>query len=319
VNTSSSSSPLRLIYNVGRAAVLGVAVAGGLVCAATLSGCAAASNAELLTYSQQARTKGLKQFEAGDYQASAGSFRSATRQDPRDYKSFYYLGASYDQIGSHQQAAQAFQAGLKVMDVTLEGRSDKAFRAKMIDGLAIAFAKGTDRTASVTMPQPGKRPAEDAWLKAKVYRHTGDADAAIEAYTQASLQDPNDFYIAKDFGLYLTELGQRQQADAQLRRAYRLNSQDKEITQALARVGTPIGPGLKQRNELAKTPIPRGPLPELQIPPFGGDAGGTGASPAAAPAPSGAPAPAPTAAPAPAARETYAPAPGSSTVEAPRD
>lgn len=234
-----------------------------------MTGCVAGGS-DLLTYAHEARQKGIKQFNASDYENAAGSFRSATRQDPRDYKSFYFLGASYDALGSYQQAAQSYQASLKVMDVTLEGKSDKEYRARTIDGLAITIAKGQDRTASIDMPQPGKRPAEDAWLRAKINRYTGDADAALEAYTQASLQDPNDFYIAKDHALYLEALGQTDAADAQLRRAYRMNSKDPEIIAALRRVGTVPGPALKEQRELARTPIPRGPIPELKMPKFGG-------------------------------------------------
>ncbi len=239
---------------------LGALVSGTLGCGGT---------SEMMTYSREARQKGLKQYAVRDYENAAGSFRSATRQDPRDYKSFYYLGACYDAIGSYQQAAQAYQASLKVMDVTLEGRSDKPFRAKTIDGLAIAVAKGHDRTAEIALPHPAKRPAEDAWLRAKVNRYTGDADAALEAYTQAALQDPADFYIAKDYGLYLEELGQSRPADAQLRRAYRMDPSDKDIAAALARIGTVPGPALKERQELAKPAIPQGPLPELKVPTFG--------------------------------------------------
>ena len=246
-----------------------VALAGGFLVAGAV-GC---NTSNLLTYAQESREKGLKQFKAGDYENAAGSFRSATRQDPRDYKSFYYLGASYDQTGSYQQAAQAYQSSLKVMDVTLEGKQDKAWRAKTIDGLAIATAKGHDRTASIALPAAGKRPAEDAWLAAKVHRYTGDADAAIASYTTAALQDPNDFYIAKDFGIYLEELGQTQQADRELRRAYKMNSQDPEIAAALRRVGTVPGPALKEQKQLAQPPIPQGPIPALKLPRIGG--GGT--------------------------------------------
>ena len=186
----------------------------------------------------------------------------------------------------YQQAAQSHLASLQVMDVTLEGKQDKAFRAKTIDGLAIALAKGQDRTATISMPQPGKRPAEDAWLRAKVQRYSGDADAALEAYTQASLQDANDPYIAKDYGLYLAELGQTQTADVQLRRAYRLNPADQEIASALSRLGTVPGPALKEKDELAKPPVPRGPIPPLKIPAFGGGGGARQSSPqASAPAP----------------------------------
>jgi Flp pilus assembly protein TadD len=259
--------------------------------ALALTGCTN-STGELITYANDARQQGLKQYEARDYENAAGSFRSATRQDPRDYKSFYYLGACYDATGSFQQAAQSYQASLKVMDVTLEGREDKAFRAKVIDGLAIAIAKGHDRTASITMPQPGKVPAEDAWLKAKVNRYTGDADAAIEAYNAASLQAPKDFYIAKDFGLYLESLGQTRQADLQLRRAYRMKSTDQEVAAALMRTGTVPGPAIKERKELAQPPIPQGPIPpvnEWKVPTFGNGSGGTqqqtGSSAAISPTP----------------------------------
>ena len=243
-------------------------------------GCAAGTS-DMLTFAQDARDKGLKQMKAGDYEGASGSFRSATRQDPRDYKSFYFLGTCYEKTGSYQQAAQSYQASLKVMDVTLEGQQDKAWRAKTIDGLAIAVSKGTDKTAHSAMPQPGKRPAEDAWLRAKILRYTGDADAAIEAYNQAALQDPNDFYIAKDQGLYLAELGQNQVADVQLRRAYRMNSKDPEVIAALQKMGTVPGPALKEKNELAKPPIPQGPLPEWQVPKFGSGGSSSGSTPSA--------------------------------------
>ena len=114
------------------------------------------------------------------------------------------------------------------------------------------------------MPQPGKRPAEDAWLRAKVHRYSGDADAALEAYTQASLQDPNDFYIAKDYGLYLEELGQAQTADVQLRRAYRMNSRDQEVAAALTRLGTVPGPALKEKKRAGEAADPARPDPAAE-------------------------------------------------------
>ena len=275
------------------ASLMAAMVLGGL--AVGQVGC---STSNFLTYAQDAREKGIQQYRNHDYENAAGSFRSATRQDPRDYKSFYFLGACYDAVGSHQQAAQAYQSSLKVMDLTLEGRKDKEFRARAIDGLGISLAKGHDRAAEIAMPKAGKRPAEDAWLRAKVARYGGDADAAVQSYNEASLQDPGDFHIAKDYGLYLEELGQARQADIQLRRAYRLNSSDEQVASALRRVGTVPGPALKNREELAKPPIPRGPLPEVKMPNMRGGSG-QAAKPAAQPA--------------------EVAAPESSTVQAPRD
>ena len=255
-------------------------VVGGTALAAV--GCTGTSS--MLTYATDAREKGLKQYKAHEYENAAGSFRSATRQDPRDYKSFYFLGECYRAMGSNQQAAQAFQSSLRVMDLTLEGRQDKPFRAQAIQGFGAALAQGHDKTVEIAMPQPGKRPAEDAWLRATVFRHSGDADAAAEAYTAAALQAPNDFYIAKDFGLYLEELGQTRQADIYLRRAYQLNSTDEQVANALRRTGTVPGPGLKDKDALARPPVPQGPLPELKMPRIG-----TGRQASAPPAPPAAP------------------------------
>jgi Tfp pilus assembly protein PilF len=254
---------------VGQNSVL-LLMLGGLAAGSGI-GCAAGTS-NLLTFAEQSRKKGLQQYAAGDYENAAGSFRSATTQDPRDYKSFYYLGASYDKMNNHQQASQAYLSSLKVMDVTLEGKKDTAFRAKSIDGLAISTAKGQDRAVEIAMPQPGKNPAEDAWLRAKIHRYTGDADAAIEAYNIAALQAPNDFYITKDYGLYLETLGQNETAGVQLRKAYRMDSSDQEIALALRRIGMVPGPALKERQELAKPPIPEGPIPpvnEWKMPKFG--------------------------------------------------
>lgn len=268
-----------------------VAVVGGSMFGA--AGCTGTSS--MITYAQDAREKGLKQYRANDYTNAAGSFRSATRQDPRDYKSFYFLGACYDAMGSHHQAAQSYQSSLKVMDLTLEGQKDKEFRSQAIQGLGGAIAKAQDTGAEVAMPQPGKRPAEDAWLRAVVFRNSGDADAAVEQYNAAALQAPNDFHIAKDFGLYLLQLDQKPQANIHLRRAYQLNSTDQQVADALRQTGTIPGPGLKEKDALAKPPVPRGPLPELKMPKIGG--GGRQASTPAAPAA----------------------APQGSTVQAPRD
>src|SRR5438045_1969344 len=100
VNTS------RFLHAVRRN--LGLFALGGLMLVGVV-GCAGGAS-DMLTFAQDARQKGLKQFKAGDYEGASGSFRSATRQDPRDYKSFYYLGACYDKTGSYQQAAQSYQA-----------------------------------------------------------------------------------------------------------------------------------------------------------------------------------------------------------------
>ena len=55
--------------------------------------------------------------------------------------------------------------------------------------------------------------AELYWLLAKIYRNRGDADLALDAYNRAALIEPKNFYIQKDHGLYLEQLGQAKRAE----------------------------------------------------------------------------------------------------------
>lgn len=220
--------------------------------------------ADTIASSKPSRSAGLKLYTEGSYVDAAGAFRNAVRQDPRDYKSHYYLGASYDALKSYHQAIQSYRAALDVMNVTFKGRGDEEFRTRILDGLANSLAKGGDRT-TVTEALGGTKvtQAEVKFTEAKVARILGDADTALIDYKQAMLLDPQDFYIAKEYGLYLQSLGQAPQANIVLRRAYAINSRDKQVNAALAQLGVVTGPSLKDRDDLVKPPVPEGPLPEV--------------------------------------------------------
>lgn len=251
------------------------------------SGCA-----DVVTFAKDSRQKGIQQYAEGNYQDAAGSFQNAIRQDPRDFRSHYYLGESYAQQGAYQQAINSYQSSLEVLDLSLVAQTEEGhqFRHQVIDGLAKAIAKGHLSTTNPTLPAPGKRPAEDALLRAKVARYGGDPDAAVQTYAEAANLDPRDFYIAKEAGLYLEELGQTRQADQVLRRAYAINPNDEQVASALRRLGIVPGPSLKERNALATPPVPLGPIPEVDWSKVvNGGGGGQSPQPAA-----GEPAPAPT-------------------------
>ena len=65
-------------------------IAGTLLLAA--SGCV---TPEVVNYEKDARKTGLKEYQEGNYASAAGSFKNAIRSEPRDYKAYYWLGASY--------------------------------------------------------------------------------------------------------------------------------------------------------------------------------------------------------------------------------
>src|SRR3954465_14626568 len=51
--------------------------------------------ADMVTFSKDSRQKGIQQYAEGNYQDAAGSFQNAIRQDPRDFRSHFYLAESY--------------------------------------------------------------------------------------------------------------------------------------------------------------------------------------------------------------------------------
>jgi len=109
-----------------------------------------------------------------------------------------------------------------------------------------------------------KSGAENWFIVAKVYAFRGDADSAIDAYNRATLLTPKDFLMQKDYGLYLESIGQPQRAQAPLKKAYAIKP-DPQVADALRRVGIVPGPSLKPQSALAQPPVPKGPIPELEV------------------------------------------------------
>ena len=124
------------------------------------------------------------------------------------------------------------------MDHSLGGKEDVAFRQTVLDSLASAVAKSNDRSAEATALAGGTASAEDTFVLAKVGRLTGDADNALENYDHALLLEPKNFYIAKEYGIYLEQLGQDERAGKVLRVAYTLNSKDEQVNDALRRAAS---------------------------------------------------------------------------------
>ena len=217
---------------------------------------------------EQSREKGITQYNAGDYADAAGAFNNAVRQDPRDYQSHYYLGRTFEAMGSYQQAIESYRTSLAVMSNSLTGRENQTFRLKVLDGLASAIAKGEDRMAqTASLQQKASPTAEDEFVLAKVLRIHGDADSAIAAYAQAASLDPKNLPIAREYGLYLDQLHLEAKARPELVHAYQLNDKinrvdDPQINAALRRAEVVPGPALLAEKDLARPAVPLGPLPE---------------------------------------------------------
>jgi tetratricopeptide (TPR) repeat protein len=243
---------------------LAAVVVGGL--SLTLTGCA-----DVLTYAQDSRETGITAYNQGDYTKAAGAFRSALRQDPRDYQSQYYLGLSSLELKNYQQAIVAFRSCLDTQNVTLAGKEDDAMRIKALEGLAQAITKSDDSDLEVNKVEQAARnrtgplAAREFYVLGKVYRYRMLPDMSLEFYGRALLNDPKNFVYAKEYGLYCEQLQQTEQARQALRQAYATNPNDKEVNDALRRVGTVLGPSLMDKSDLASPPLPKGPIPEVDM------------------------------------------------------
>src|SRR5205823_11319572 len=67
---------------------------------------------EVISTNATSRQQGMQAFNEGSYADAAGSFRAALRSDPRDYRSQFYLGQSYEQLKQYQQSIQAYKASM---------------------------------------------------------------------------------------------------------------------------------------------------------------------------------------------------------------
>ena len=255
-------------------AICGGALAVGALVATT--GCAS----DTITRSRDSENRALGLYSEQRYPEAAGAFHNMVRTNPRDYRSYYHLGNCYVQMGQWQQAIQSYRSGLDVMGVTLQGKADSAFRQQILNGLASAIAQSdkSDVEVQSLTKQAAGGTVEDIFLLAKVYAYKNDPDMAIETYSRAALKDPGNFYVQKEYGLYLERFGQKDRARLPLKNAYAMNSSDQEIADALRRIGVVPGPSLKSEAQLAKPIIPEGPIPPVH---FGGGSSSTADAPTA--------------------------------------
>jgi tetratricopeptide (TPR) repeat protein len=175
------------------------------------------------------------------------------------------MGNCYTHMQQYQRAINAYRTSLDVQTVTYEGKYDDVQRINTIIALAGAIAKCDARdfeTNAAVARARATQSAEDYLLLAKVYANRGDADSAIDAFDHGITINPNNFWVAKEYGLYLAQLGQSQRAEATLRKAYALNPQDEQVNLALRRMGVVPGPSLKDQKNLAGPVVPKGPIPE---------------------------------------------------------
>lgn len=233
--------------------------------AASLCGVALLGCADAFTYSRTETAHGRTILEEGDHEEAALIFANQVRRSPKDYRAHYHLGEARLAGGRPGEAIRSFKTGLEVMPLTHRGQADDEYRFYLVDALSGALAEydaDGSQLAQIERKSTGDKTAK--LLVAMTHAKAGRPDNAVAAFGEASTLDRRDPQIAKQYGLYLASIRQEQAAEQQLRRAYRLNTQDEEVAAALRRLGVVPGPAVMSSTELSKPPVPLGPLPEIK-------------------------------------------------------
>lgn len=191
-----------------------------------------------------ARIEGVELYNRGDYWNAAGAFRNAVHQDPRDYRGHYFLGLSYERLGNYQQAVQSYKSALKVMRETPAGREDVDYRQIIMNTLASTITRHDSNMLEQELlaqqagdsSRSSRERAENYFLLAKTERYRGDADSALLAYFKGSELDPADFWLQKEAGLYMLQMGKNNQAAIAIARAGKMNSRDPEVVAAMGQL-----------------------------------------------------------------------------------
>jgi Flp pilus assembly protein TadD len=200
-----------------------------------LAGCA-----EPLTYSTDFKHNGLAQYNRGEYIDAAGSFKAAAKQDPTDYMTQYYLGLSEEKSGHFESAVSAFRLCLKLRPQMPAGRQDVATREKALSHMAPLIARGDfadPEINAIEKEAAAEHSSEDYRLLARVNALRGDADSAVTSYKAGFTYAPDDFAIAKEYGLYLLKLEQSSEATRILKKAWQLDPTDRQVASALRDLG----------------------------------------------------------------------------------
>jgi Tfp pilus assembly protein PilF len=202
--------------------------------------CLLAGCSDMLTYSQDFKRVGMRQYNRQQYEDAAGSFAAAAKQDPTDYQTQYYLGRCYEQTGQPQLAIAAYRLCLKLRTLMPAGRADIATRERVISRLAMLIAHLPYPDAQINdIEQQAKaqNSAQDYRLLARVFALRGDADSAVDCYRRAVSFSDNDFTLEKEYGLYLLKINQTAQAARVLKLAWQMDSSDQQVVRLLRGLG----------------------------------------------------------------------------------
>jgi len=189
--------------------------------------------------------EGLTEYHAGRYIEAIGLFKTALRKDIARPSTLYYIGRSYVGLaeerfrrGNARMARRNLDEAVYYYDRAMAAfpNYEEAIRGK---SRALELRGEYDKAlAAVKKSMDLLGPsAKHKITIARQYEERGDFDNALLAYRQATILEPLNAWAHAEFGRFYRRINRRDDAIAELSRAYRIDPKRADVDADLKALG----------------------------------------------------------------------------------
>ncbi len=205
---------------------------------AILAGCASPNVSEL-------NQMGLKEFQAGRYSHAKAYFQQAWEQDRERPATLYNLGRCAQVMAEERFEQGSLTASLRYLDDAVAWfdsaiASFPGYTAAQEAKVQALELKGKYRQALSVAEWADQHVGPAAKQKivlAGHYERTGDMDQALLCYRQAVAMETRSSFAHAKLGRFYARQGKKDQAVAELQRAYELDPEQEGLLRELAELG----------------------------------------------------------------------------------
>ncbi|MEW6186532.1 MAG: tetratricopeptide repeat protein [Thermodesulfobacteriota bacterium] len=158
---------------------------------------------------------GMREYNKGDFQDAYEAFSRAVVEDPKDYRSYFFLGQTHEQLRDPEKAVNDYKKALEVRPHYLP--------AQEALGL-VNYKQKKFKEAEINLREAeklGSKTAEVYYTLGEIEQRNDACEKAITAYEQALRLNPD--YVAAQNGLKVAQFTCRQKQHQQ--------EQEKQIQQ----------------------------------------------------------------------------------------